>query len=307
MNIKYFSIIGYSILMFLLPLPVGATSLSGKAQLAEQNILISEPQKYQGQIDLRQHLPMGDEFVLTKVIVNFMFQDDKEWVRTVGKSSLENTGKIARHAGSVFRKKSISGQTDYHYISRSVIDMTNEGEVAQLTIGRNIFYGATMRRRDVTQEPVGQKSLMLGIYSDPGDNARLRQHFRITDEILETRRDGYDGYFAMRHKYLDLSAVQDIARTGLIKFELAGQGDYIFVEARATYEGYIMGPKSASLDTSLYKGPIWLTMLGLPIGGAVWWRKRQKLAHKNQKKKQARQRSVRAVNRASSRRALGAE
>ncbi len=307
MNIKYFSIIGYFILMFLLPLPVGATSLSGKAQLAEQNILISEPQKYQGQIDLRQHLPMGDEFVLTKVIVNFIFQDDKEWVRTVGKSSLENTGKITRHAGSVFQKKSISGQTDYHYISRSVIDMTNEGEVAQLTIGRNVFYGATMRRRDVTKETLSQKSLMLGSYNDSGDNGRLRQHFRITDEILETRRDGYDGSFEMRHKYLDLSAVQDTARTGLIPFELGGQGDYIFVEARVTYEGYIMGSQAVSMEKTWSQGPIWLALLGLPLGGAVWWRKRQKTVHKKQKKKQARQRSARAVNRAGSRRALGAE
>ncbi|VAX08211.1 hypothetical protein MNBD_ALPHA03-889 [hydrothermal vent metagenome] len=302
-----FKIAGYYMLLLLFPLSVGAESLSGKIQLPSQNILVSGPQKYQGQIDLRPYLPMGDEFVLTKVIVNFLFRDDKEWVRTVGKSSLEDTGKIIRHSGSAFRKKSISGQTDYYYISRRVIDMTNEEEVAQLTIGRNVFYGTTMRRRDVTKKPVGQKSVMLGTYREPGDNARLRQHFRITDEILETRRDGYDGFFEIRHKYLDLSAVQDIARTGLIKFELAGQGDYIFVEARATYEGYIMGPKSASLDTSLYKGPIWLTMLGLPIGGAVWWRKRQKLAHKKQKKKQARQRSARAVNRASSRRALGAE
>lgn len=311
MNIKS---AGCFILMLFFPFSVGAESLSGRVQLAEQNILISEPQKYQGQIDLRPYLPMGDEFVLTKVIVNFMFQDDKEWVRTVGKSSLENTGKIARHTGSAFRKKfisgrkkSISGQTDYHYISRSVIDMTNEGEVAQLTIGRNVFYGATMRRRDVTKETLSQKSLMLGSYNDPGDNGRLRQHFRITDEILETRRDGYDGSFEMRHKYLDLSAVQDTARTGLIPFELGGQGDYIFVGARVTYEGYIMGSQAVSMEKTLSQGPIWLALLVLPLGGAVWWRKRQKLAHKKQKKKQARQRSARAVNRADTRRALGVE
>ncbi|MCF6215702.1 MAG: hypothetical protein L3J58_05960 [Emcibacter sp.] len=293
--------------MLLFPLCAGAESLSGKVQLSDQNILISGPQKYQGQIDLRPYLPMGDEFVLTKVIVNFIFQDDKEWVRTVGKTSLENTGKIVRHAGSAFHKKSISGQTDYHYISRSVIDMTNEGEVAQLTIGRNVFYGTTMRRRDVIKEPMGQKSLMLGTYRDPGDNARLRQHYRITDEIMETRRDGYDGSFEMRHKYLDLSAVQDIARSGLIPFELGGQGDYIFVEALVTYEGHIMGSQAASMEKTLSQGPIWLALLGLPLGGAVWWRKQQKTTHKKQKKKQARQRSARAVNRTGPRRTLGVE
>ncbi len=309
MNIKS---AGYFILMLLFPLSVGAESLSGKVQLSSQNILISGPQKYQGQIDLRPNLPMGDEFVLTKVIVNFMFQDDKEWVRTVGKSSLENTGKIIRHSGQNsgqnsgldFRKKSISGQTDYHYITRHVIDMTNEGEVAQLTIGRNVFYGTTMRRRDVTKETLSQKSVMLGSYSDPGDNGRLREHFRITDEILETRRDGYDGSFAMRHKYLDLSAVQDTARTGLIPFELGGQGDYIFVEARVSYEGYIMGSQAGSMEKTLSQGPIWLALLGLPVGGAVWWRKRNKPANRNQKKKQARQRPVKAANRVGSRAVL---
>ena len=295
MNIKS---AGYFILMLLFPLSVGAESLSGKVQLSSQNILISEPQKYRGQIDLRPYLPMGDEFVLTKVIVNFMFQDDKEWVRTVGKSSLENMGKIIRHSGQS------SGQTDYHYISRSVIDMTNEGEVAQLTIGRNVFYGTTMRRRDVTKETLSQKSVMLGSYSDPGDKGRLREHFRITDEILETRRDGYDGSFAMRHKYLDLSAVQDTARTGLIPFELGGQGDYIFVEARVSYEGYIMGSQAGSMEKTLSQGPIWLALLGLPVGGAVWWRKRNKPANRNQKKKQARQRPVKAANRVGSRAVL---
>jgi len=274
MNIKYFSIAGYFILMLFFPPSAGAESLSGKAHLSNQNILISGPQKYQGQIDLRSHLPMGDEFALTKVIVSFMFQDDKEWVRATGESSLQDTGKIIRHSGSAFRKKEVSGQTDYLYVSRDIVDLTNEGEVAELTIGRNIFYGTTLRRRDVTKEILGQKSLLLGTYNDAGDNGRLRQHYRLTDEILETRQDGYDGPFEIRHKYLDLSAVQDIARTGILDFELAaGEGDYIFVEARVSFAGHIMGRQAAPEHADPFIKPIWLAMIGLPLGGVVWWKK----------------------------------
>jgi len=283
MKSGYFSIVGCCMLMLLWPVSVAATNLSGKIRLTNQDILITgvqknqpqknQPQKYKGQIDLRSQLPMGDEFVLTKVTVTFKFQDDKEWVRKPGKASLNNTGKITRHPGSALRKKSIAGQTNLHYTMENLIEMSNEQEVAELHIGRNRFYGTTMRRRDATREILGQKKMMLGIYPDAGDGGRIRQHYRITEEIRQTRRDGHDGLFEIRHKSLDLSAMQDIARTGMLNFELAGEGDYIFLEARVAYEGHMLG-QTVSQEGGLFDGMIWLAMGGLPLGGLIWWKKR---------------------------------
>ena len=56
--------------------PASAKTLSGEYRLDNKNILISETQKYRGQFDLRSKLPLGDDFVLTKIIISFKFQDD---------------------------------------------------------------------------------------------------------------------------------------------------------------------------------------------------------------------------------------
>ena len=253
----------------------GAKSLSGKYRLDNQDILISDSQKYRGQFDLRSQLPMGNEFVLSKVIVSFKFQDDKEWTRKDGKSSLRNTGKIVRHAGSPLRKRTVAGRTDYYYEAEQIEYLSNEEELAELTIGRSKYFATTMRRRDVSRDILGQKSIILGTYSDEGDEHRIRQHHRITTSILERRRDGYDGLFEIRRKTLDLSAAQDLAHSGILEFELGGRGDYIFVGATIQYQGFTTG-KIGSEDTQSgsFGGLLtWLMLLGVAIGGVFWWKK----------------------------------
>ncbi len=263
-----------------------ATILSGELRLDNQDILISPTQKYHGQFDLRSKLPMGDQFVLSKVIINFRFQDDKEWVRTPGPNSMEDTGKVNRHDGIALRNKRVSGQTDHYYIAKRTIHMTNEEEVVELTIGRNIFYGTTIRRREVTRENLGQKSVNLGAYRDIGDNHRTRQHFRITESVLETYMDGYDGLFEIGRKQLDLATVQDLAYTGLLEFELGGKGDYIFVDATLLYEGYVTGlDVKENTGNSLFSGSLWLALFSIPIGGILWRKKSQNVAvYKSQKR-----------------------
>lgn len=269
------------IVMFPWPIMAGPTELSGKYRLSNQDILIPKGQKYHGRIDLRSQLPMGDEFVLTNVNISFKFQDDREWVSTPGAAELKNTGKITRHPGSPFRHKSIVGQTDYHYTLKSIIHMTNEEEVAELTIGRNKFFATSMRRRDTTREDQGRKVMMLGIYRDDGDNDRTRQHYRITEKFREIRRDGYDGLFEIRHKSLDLSSVQDLAHSGILDFELAGQGDYIFMGATVWYEGH--GSGQTASDNNIFSAPVWIIMSGLPLGGWFWWQKSRFAARRNKR------------------------
>lgn len=282
MKFRYFLVVEYMALMLVWPGEAGAATLSGELRLDNQDILVSETQKYHGQFDLRSRLPMGDEFVLSKVIVSFEFQDDKEWIRKTGPRSLENTGKIVRHAGSFLRDKSIAGQTDHYYTAKSIVYVTNEDEVAELAIGRNVYYGTTTRRRTVTRESQGEKSINLGAYSDNGDNHRTRQHFRITQSVLESHIDGYDGLFGIRRKTLDLAVVQDLAHTGLLDFELGGRGDYIFVAAKLQYQGYITGQEvMEGKGDGLFSGSLWLGLVSLPIGGLLW---RKKMAHKVQKR-----------------------
>lgn len=262
--------------MLLLTGTVQATTLSGEFRLDNQDILISGPQKYHGHFDLRYELPFGDEFTLSKVTVRFIFRDDKEWVKGLGPNSLKDTGKVTRHEGSLLQKKKGAGQTDLHYTAKNITYLTNEEEVAELTIGRNVYYGATIRRRDVTREILGQKKMILGFYRDEGDNNRMREHFRITETILETQRDGYDGLFEIRRITLDLATVQDLAHTGLLKFELGGKGDYIFDGAKLYYEGYMTGQAMEDAQESgLFSGSLWLGLFSLPIGGLLWRKKRQ--------------------------------
>ena len=256
--------------------PAAATILSGKFRLDNQAIIISGEEDYYGEFDLRSLLPMGDEFVLSKVIVSFKFQDDKEWVTKAGQSSLEDTGKVIRHGGFLVKRKSIAGQTDHYFTAKNIIHLSNEEEVAKLTIGRNIYFGTTMRRREVVQETIGQKSILLGTYSDDGDDGRIRQHHRITQSVLETHRDGYDGLFEMRHKVLDLAAAQDLAHSGVLEFELSGKGDYIFSEATLQYEGYTTGQEARDdTEGSMSDGMLWFMLLGLAAGVFFWWKKPQ--------------------------------
>jgi len=272
--------------MLLMPAEAGAAALSGELRLDNQNILISEPERYNGQFDLRSRLPMGDEFVLSKVIVSFGFQDDREWIRKAGPNSLEDTGRIVRHEGLPQHGKRVAGQTDYYYTAKSIINLSNEEEVAKLAIGGNVYFGTTMHRRDITRENLGQKSINLGAYRDQGDNDRIRQHYRITDSILESHKDGYDGLFTIRRQTLDLATVQDLARTGLLDFELSGQGDYIFVEASLHYEGYVVGQEIIEDEGNLvFSGSLWLALFTVPLGGLLWRRKsRVATARKGQKR-----------------------
>ncbi|PCI45546.1 MAG: hypothetical protein COB49_09950 [Alphaproteobacteria bacterium] len=257
-----------------------AGGLSGELWLDNQDIFVSGRQKYHGQFDLRSRLPMDDEFILSKVTVSFKFQDDREWVSKAGPHSLTDTGKVIRHRRLSLRKSRAAGQTDHYYTAKSIIYLTNEEEVAELAIGRNIYYATTMRRRDVTRESLGQKSIILGTYSDSGDNHRIREHHRITESVVEPQRDGFDGLFAIRQKNLDLAVVQDLAHRGVLDFELGGKGDYIFVEATLKYEGYVTGPEV--MEDTAFSGSFWLALFGLPIGGGLFWRKR--MDQKNQKR-----------------------
>ena len=280
-------------LTMLWPSEAGATGLSGKLRLDNQNILVIGSKKYHGQFDLRYKFPVGDDFVLTKVVVNFKFQDDKEWVSKSGNSSLENTGKIVRHNGFSLRKKNVVGQTDHYYAAKSTVYLSNVEEVAKLTIGSNRYYSTTIRRRDVTQEILGEKKINLGTYRDTGDNHRMRQHYRITESIVESHRDGYDGLFEIRRKELDLATIQDLAHSGILKFELGGQGDYIFDEATIQYEGHIAGLEITERPQGgLFNGSIWLALLSLPMGwGFIWWKKR-KIIVATRKQKRIAQRKV---------------
>ena len=272
--------------MLLLSDLAGATGLSGELQLYNQDILVTDKQNYQGQFDLRSKLPMGDEFVLTKVSVSFDFQDDQEWIRKAGTSSLENTGKIVRHKGIFQRNKRIAGQTDHYYIAKSIINLSNEEEVAKLSIGSNIYFGTTIRRREITTENMGQKSINLGAYRDDGDNNRTRQHFRVTQSVLESQTDGYDGLFGIGLRTLDLATVQDLAQTGVLNFELSAQGDYIFVEAKLEYEGFVIGPDVVKGNgNQLFSGTLWLALFSIPIGGLIWRKKtRAPALYKGQKR-----------------------
>ena len=233
--------------------PASAKTLSGEYRLDNKNILISETQKYRGQFDLRSKLPLGDDFVLTKIIISFKFQDDKEWIQTTGRSIVNDTGKITRHgrisAGAEPSATHIVGQTDHYFESLKIVNMTNEMEVAELTIGRNKFFGATIPRRDVTEQSMGRRKVMVGIYEDPGDENRNRRHFRITDTVLKTQRIGYDGLFEIRGKILDLASTQDLAHTGLLDFEISAQGDFIFVSANLKLMMILFLPKLSSVSS----------------------------------------------------------
>ncbi|MBL4801345.1 MAG: hypothetical protein JKY45_05575 [Emcibacter sp.] len=284
MKSRYRIVCGYFILTLLWFDQAAAVSLSGKLHLNKQAILISGEKKYNGKFDLRSILPMGDEFVLSKVIVSFKFQDDMEWIKKTGQHSLENTGKIIRHGGFSVRRNAVAGQTDHYYTAKSIIHLSNEEEVAKLTIGRNIYFGTTMRRKDVTRENLGQKNMMMGVYEDDGDNGRIRQHNRVTQSILETHLDGYDGLFEMRHKVLDLATAQDLAHSGVLNFELAGTGDYIFVEATLQYEGYAAEGQGKLEGTSLLGNVSWFILFGLTIGGLFWWKKKQPAPGKPERK-----------------------
>jgi len=277
MKAGYIIAVGHFLLILLWPTQAVAAAISGKYRLDNQNILILGTQKYYGQFDLRGKLPVGDEFVLSKVIVSFKFQDDSEWIRKAGPNSLENTGKIIRSSGFPLKRHLSAGRTDYHYIKKSIMYLTNEEEVAELTIGRTKYFGTTMRRRDVTKEILGQKSMMLGTYADEGDNHRIRQHYRITESVQEFRRDGYDGLFEIRRKSLDLASVQDLAHNGVLDFELAGKGDYNFMEATLQYEGYTTGQVAPAGSGS--GGLTWLMLFSLPIGGLIWWKRGKFTSH----------------------------
>lgn len=250
---------------------VEARVLSGEFRLNNQDVLVTQSQKYQGRFDLRSKLPLGDDFVLTKVYVSFKFQDDQEWVRKAGPKSLKNTGKIIRHSGASRGKKSKDARTDHYYAAKSIIHVSNEQEVAELTIGRTKFFSATMRRREFVTENLGQKSLNLGRYRDAGDDQRVRQHYRITDTVVETQWDGFDGPFEIRRKKLDLATVQDLAHTGMLDFELGGQGDYIFIDARLQYEGFIAGQEATEgPENGFFSTSVWLGLVSLPVGGFLW-------------------------------------
>lgn len=270
-------IISYTLRLIYFPLillytgEAAAAVLSGEFRLNNQDILVSQSQKYPGRFDLRSELPLGDDFVLTKVYVSFKFQDDQEWIRKAGPKSLKNTGKVMRHGGASSNKKSKGAQADHYYTGKSIVHLSNEQEVAELTIGTTIFYSATMRRREVVIENIGQKILNLGRYRDVGDHQRLRQHYRITDTTVETQWDGFDGPFEIRRKELDLATVQDLAHTGILDFELGGQGDYIFVDARLDYEGFIAGQEAtAEPENGFFSTPVWLGLVSLPVGGFLW-------------------------------------
>jgi len=281
---------GISMLLMVCPDHLAAAGLSGKARLDNQDILISPTAKYRGRFDLGSQLPLGDEFVLTDVTVSFKFLDDREWVRTTGQGGLRDTGRIVRHPGGALMSKSIAGQTDHYYESKVIVRMRNEEEVAELTIGRNKFYGATMRRREVSREPQGQQAIILGVYPDPGDDHRLRKHYRITETMLETELDGYDGPFEIRQRKLGLAAVQDLARHGFLDFELAGKGDYIFQDATLWFQGYTTGEEKPGAEGRWPAPVLWLLLSGFPLAGLAWWKKDHILARKNRKSGQRRPR-----------------
>ncbi len=263
---------GYIFLMLLWPGGVSAATLSGKVRLDHQNIVITDQKIYRGQFDLRSELPVGDEYVLSKVIVSFKFQDDQEWVSKAGESSLTDSGKIVRRRGFSLKDNGIAGRTDHYFTSKSTIYLSNEEEVAKLIIGRNIYFATTMRRRDVSREVTGRRSMLLGVYPDEGDQGRLRQHHRITESVVETRRDGYDGMFEMRQKALDITSAQDLAHEGVLDFELSGTGDYIFMEATLHYEGYTTGAEPPEQESVGMLGRFftWLGLFSLPVGGLLW-------------------------------------
>ncbi len=244
-----------------------AAALSGKLWLNNQNILVTAAEKYHGQFDLGSSLPVDDEFVLTKVTVSFRFQDDTEWMSIAGPNSLENTGKITRSA-------QFPERVNLHYNAKSIVYMTNEEEVAELIVGNNKYYATTIHRREVSKEILGQKSMNLGLYRDDGDNRRKKQHYRITESVVEAHRDGYDGLFAIRQKTMDLATLQDLAQTGLLEFELGGKGDYIFIDALLQYEGFVTGPEvTEDAEQGLFTGSLWLALISLPIGGLLWRKK----------------------------------
>ena len=258
-------------LMLLYTGDVAAAVLSGEFRLNDQDILISKSQKYQGRFDLRSDLPLGDEFVLTNVYVSFKFQDDQEWVGKAGSNSLENTGKIIRHGGRFRGTESKGAQTDHYYTAKRFVHLSNEPEVAELTIGTTVFYSASMRRREFVTENIEQKSINLGRYRDAGDHQRVRQHYRIMNTTVESQWDGYDGPFEIRRKKLDLATVQDLAHSGILDFELGGQGDYIFIEAKLHYEGFSAGQQVIEEpENGFFSTPVWLGLVGLPVGGLLW-------------------------------------
>ncbi|VAV95170.1 hypothetical protein MNBD_ALPHA02-1562 [hydrothermal vent metagenome] len=265
----------YIFLMLLWPEASASATLSGNVRLDHQNILITDQKIYHGQFDLRSELPVGDEYVLSKVIVSFKFQDDQEWASKAGESNLTDSGKIVRRRVFSLKDNGIAGRTDHYFTSKSIIYLSNEEEVAKLTIGRNVYFATTMRRRDVNREVTGRRSMLLGIYPDEGDQGRLRQHHRITESVVETRRDGYDGLFEMRLKALDLTSAQDLAHEGMLNFELSGTGDYTFVEATLQYEGYTSGGEFSKQEPvgTLGRFFTWLGLISLPIGGLLWMKR----------------------------------
>lgn len=263
---------------------VAAATLSGKARLDNQNVFVAPSQHYKGRFDLRSQLPLGDEFVLSSVKVSFKFQDDKEWVNKLDAGSLKNTGRIIRHEGSVLLPKSIAGQTDLYYESVQMVHKSNEEEVAEVTISRNKLYSTTVHRREVTRESHGQKVMLLGTYEDSGDNHNLRKHYRVTDMVTESHLNGYDGPFEIREKILDLTAAQDLARDGYLDFELSGKGDYIFVSASISYQGYTTGvERPDSHETVMPAAVLWFAGVSFPVGGLLWWRNGQRKTHRKQK------------------------
>lgn len=260
--------------------PSNGASFSGTAELDRQFILVSEKKPYQGSFDVTALLPQGEDFVLTKAKITFEFQDDREWAQQLPQSTRQIAGEVVRHSRTITPSARIAGQTD-HYVTALVTEiLSNPSEVAELTIGRNIYYGTTSRRQEVIRTEQGRRKILLGTYTDAGDQGRVRRHVRITDTTLEQRRDGYDGAFVIKNKFLDVTSLQDLARTGRLDFSLAGKGDYTFIGATLWYEGFAAGSSSEGAGAGAGSGDgvaSWTLLLSggvLSFGGLFWWRNR---------------------------------
>ncbi|QDE26663.1 hypothetical protein [Paremcibacter congregatus] len=255
-----------------------AERFSGKVKLDRLDILVSDSAPYRGHFDLSSELPSQQDFILTNVRITFNFKDDKEWTIRSGEHIRQDTGRVERHKGQYPLSGMVTGQTDHYEKAVSTEVHSNPGEVAKLTIGRNIYYGTTSRRRQVTQIPQGQTTLLLGTYADTGDGGRLRQHYKITDRSLEQRLDGYDGYFTIQNKILDVTSAQDLAHRKRLDFELSGEGDYILLEATVWYEGQVSGeliPETPSVFFAKGSGLYGALAGGLVLGSFVWRRRGQ--------------------------------